>query len=178
MEEQGLLGSEYFSKHPLWPLNHIVGGVNLDANLPEGRAHDMIVVGNGASELEDRLATVLKTQGRVISPDPEPEKGYFYRSDHISLAKVGVPMLDPGGGYDLLNGGKEAGQAVRDDYRIHHYHQPSDEWNANWDLSGPVSDLDALYTFGDELANSDAWPDWYQGNEFRSIRDKEMAGKK
>jgi len=178
MEEQGLLGSEYFSKHPLWPLNHIVGGVNLDANLPEGRAHDMIVVGNGASELEDRLATVLKTQGRVISPDPEPEKGYFYRSDHISLAKVGVPMLDPGGGYDLLNGGKEAGKAVRDAYRIHHYHQPSDEWNANWDLSGSVSDLDALYTFGDELANSDAWPDWYQGNEFRSIRDKEMAGKK
>jgi Zn-dependent M28 family amino/carboxypeptidase len=178
MEEQGLLGSEYFSKHPLWPLKHIVGGVNLDANLPEGKAHDMVVVGNGASELEDKLAAVLKTQGRVISPDPEPEKGAFYRSDHISLAKVGVPMLDPGGGYDLIEGGKAAGQALRDDYRLHHYHQPSDEWQANWDLSGPVSDLDALYSLGDELANSDAWPDWYAGDEFRAVRDKSMGGKK
>ncbi|HEY8696216.1 MAG TPA: M28 family peptidase [Rhizomicrobium sp.] len=177
MEEQGLLGSEYFSKHPLWPLKHIVGGVNLDANLPEGKAHDMVVVGNGASELEDRLSAVLKTQGRVISPDPEPEKGAFYRSDHISLAKVGVPMLDPGGGYDLIEGGKAAGQALRDDYRLHHYHQPSDEWQTNWDLSGPVSDLDALYSLGDELANSDAWPDWCAGDEFRTVRDKTMSGK-
>ena len=177
MEEQGLLGSQYFAEHPVWPLNHIVAGVNLDANLPEGRAHDMIVVGSGASQLEDMLADVLKTQDRVITTDPEPEKGYFYRSDHISLAKVGVPMLDPGGGYDLLDGGVPAGKALRDDYRIHHYHQPSDEWNANWDLSGPVSDLDALYTLGDELANSDKWPNWYDGNEFRAIRDKSMAAK-
>ena len=176
MEEQGLLGSQYFAQHPVWPLSHIVGGVNLDANIPEGRAHDMIVVGNGASELEDMLADVLKTQNRTITSDPEPEKGYFYRSDHISLAKVGVPMLDPGGGYDLIDGGTAAGQAVRQDYLLHHYHQPSDEWNANWDLSGIVSDLDVLYTFGDELANSDKWPDWYKDNEFRAIRDKEMAG--
>jgi Zn-dependent M28 family amino/carboxypeptidase len=150
----------------------------LDANLPEGRAHDMIVTGSGASQLEDRLTDVLKTQGRVISPDPEPEKGYFYRSDHISLAKVGVPMLDPGGGYDLIDGGTAAGHAVREDYLLHHYHQPSDEWKADWNLSGPIQDLDALYAFGDELANSDAWPDWYAGNEFRAIRDKSMAGKK
>jgi Zn-dependent M28 family amino/carboxypeptidase len=177
MEEQGLLGSQYFAERPVWPLNHIIGGINLDANLPEGRAHDMIVVGNGASQLEDTLASVLKTQGRVISPDPEPEKGYFYRSDHISLAKVGVPMLDPGGGYDLLNGGTAAGKALRDDYRIHHYHQPSDEWQANWDLSGPVSDLDALYSVGEQIVNSDAWPNWYEGNEFRAIRDREMSGK-
>jgi Zn-dependent M28 family amino/carboxypeptidase len=178
MEEQGLLGSEYFAEHPLWPLSHIVGGVNLDANLPEGRARDLIVVGNGASQLENRLAAVLKTQDRVISPDPEPEKGYFYRSDHISLAKVGVPMIYPGGGYDLLNGGTEAGQALRDEYRVHHYHQPSDEWHADWDLSGPVSDLQALYAFGNQLANSTDWPNWYQGSEFRRARDKEMAAGK
>ncbi len=178
MEEQGLLGSEYFAAHPAWPVNHIVGGINLDANLPEGRAHDMIVTGNGASQLEDRLAVILKTQGRVISPDPEPEKGGFYRSDHFSLAKVGTPMLDPGGGYDLLAGGTDAGKKIRDDYRINHYHQPSDEWHADWDLSGAVSDLDALYTLGDELANSDEWPNWYDGNEFRAIRDKTMAGTK
>jgi Zn-dependent M28 family amino/carboxypeptidase len=175
MEEQGLLGSQYFAQHPIWPLNHIVGGINLDANLPEGRAHDMVVVGNGASQLEHVLAFELANQSRHISPDPEPEKGAFYRSDHISLAKVGVPMLDPGGGYDLLNRGTAAGQALRDEYRTKHYHQPSDEWQANWDLSGPVSDLQVLYAVGYRLANSGDWPNWYEGNEFRSTRDKSMA---
>ncbi|MGD0865830.1 MAG: M28 family metallopeptidase [Rhizomicrobium sp.] len=178
MEEQGLLGSQYFALHPLWPLSHIVAGVNLDANMPEGTAHDMVVVGSGASELEDMLADVLKTQNRTITPDPEPEKGAFYRSDHISLAKVGVPMLDPQGGYDLIVGGTAAGKAVRDEYLLHHYHQPSDEWKADWDLSGPVADLDVLYTLGDELANDDKWPNWYPGNEFRAIRDKTMGTQK
>jgi Zn-dependent M28 family amino/carboxypeptidase len=177
MEEQGLLGSEYFAKHPIWPLNHIVGGINLDANLPEGKARDMVVVGNGASQLEDILAKALKTQDRVISPDPEPEKGAFYRSDHLNLAKVGVPVLDPGGGYDMLNGGKVAGQALRDEYRTKHYHQPSDEWQADWDLSGPLADIQVLYQVGNELANSNAWPNWFAGNEFRPARDKTMAGK-
>jgi Zn-dependent M28 family amino/carboxypeptidase len=177
LEEQGLLGSEYFAKHPVWPLNHIVGGINIDANLPEGPAHDLALVGSGGSEMEDILAAVLNTQNRVISPDPEPEKGHFYRSDHISLAKVGVPMLDPDNGLDLINGGKSAGQAVRDDYREHHYHQPSDEYDPKWDLSGPVQDLQAFYAFGEKLGNSDQWPNWYQGNEFRAIRDKSRAGK-
>ncbi len=178
LEEQGLLGSEYFAEHPIWPLNHIVGGVNLDGGLPEGPAHDMVLVGSGASELEDTLADVLKTQDRVITPDPEPEKGGFFRSDHFSLSHVGVPMLDPKGGYDLVKGGTAAGQAVRDDYREHHYHQPSDEFNPAWDLSGQVDDLNALYTLGDTLANSDRWPNWYKDSEFRAIRDKSMAGGK
>ncbi|HSC18863.1 MAG TPA: M28 family peptidase [Rhizomicrobium sp.] len=176
MEEQGLLGSEYFAKYPIWPLNHIVGGINLDANLPEGRAHDMVLMGGGASQLEHVLAFELANQSRHISPDPEPEKGYFYRSDHINLAKVGVPMLYPGGGYDLLNGGTAAGQDIRDEYRTRHYHQPSDEWQASWDLSGPVSDLQVLYAVGNRLANSNDWPNWYEGNEFRAARDKSMAG--
>ena len=174
LEEQGLLGSQYFAAHPLWPLNHILGGINLDGGLPQGRARDLVLIGNGASELEIPLAAALKAQGRVISPDPEPEKGYFYRSDHISLSKLGVPMLDPDGGYDLIKGGKKAGQAIRDDYREHRYHQPSDEWRADWDLSGPVEDLTALYQVGETLANSTAWPNWYRGNEFRALRDKEM----
>jgi Zn-dependent M28 family amino/carboxypeptidase len=177
MEEQGLLGSEYFAKHPIWPLNHIVGGINLDANLPEGKARDMVVMGGGASQLEHVLGFELANQSRHIAPDPEPEKGYFYRSDHINLAKVGVPMLYPGGGYDLLNGGPAAGQALRDNYRIHHYHQPSDEWQPNWDLSGPVSDLQVLYAVGRDLANSNDWPNWYEGNEFRAARDKSIAGR-
>jgi Zn-dependent M28 family amino/carboxypeptidase len=177
LEEQGLLGSEYFSEHPVWPLKHIVGGINIDMPPPEGPAHDLVLIGNGASELEDILARTLKDQGRVISPDPEPEKGMFYRSDHISLAKVGVPMLYPDGGFDLIAGGKKAGQAVRDDYREHHYHQPSDEYDPKWDLSGPVQDLQALYAFGQTLADSDEWPNWYAGNEFRAIRDKSRAKK-
>jgi Zn-dependent M28 family amino/carboxypeptidase len=177
LEEQGLLGSQYFAGHPLWPLKNIVGGINIDGNLPEGKAHDLVLVGNGASEMEDVLAIVLKTQNRTITADPEPEKGHFYRSDHISLAKVGVPMLDPEGGYDLVTGGTKAGQAVRDDYREKRYHQPSDEWNATWDLSGPIEDINALYIVGEKLANSNQWPNWYPGNEFRAIRDKTMGSK-
>ena len=176
LEEQGLLGSQYFAEHPVWPLSHIVAGVNTDADPPEGRAHDLAVIGSGASELEDWLAAALKNQTRLISPDPEPEKGHFYRSDHISLAKVGVPMLDPDGGYDLVDGGKAAGQAVRDDYREHRYHQPSDEYDPHWDLTGPVDDLKALYAMGAALADSDAWPNWYKDNEFRAIRDKSRSG--
>ena len=175
LEEQGLLGSQYFAQHPIWPLNHIVGGVNLDGGLPHGHAHDLVLVGNGASEMEDLLADVLKTQNRVISPDPEPEKGGFYRSDHISLSRVGVPMLDPAGADDLVVGGRDAAKAIRDDYRTNHYHQPSDEFNPAWDISGVIDDLEALYTLGDTLANSDRWPNWYKGNEFRAIRDKSMA---
>jgi Zn-dependent M28 family amino/carboxypeptidase len=175
MEEQGLLGSQYFGEHPLWPLNHIVGGINLDANLPEGRAHDLVIVGRGSSQLEDLLAKVLEKQNRILTADPEPEKGHFYRSDHFSLSKVGVPMLAPAGGHDLIDGGTAAGQAVSDDYRSHRYHQPSDEWNPNWDLSGPIEDLQAYYEFGRELANNDAWPDWYTDDEFRATRDKSMS---
>jgi Zn-dependent M28 family amino/carboxypeptidase len=178
MEEQGLLGSQYFAQHPLWPLDHIVGGVNLDANVPEGPAHDMTIAGSGESQLEDILADVLKAQKRVVTSDPEPEQDMFYRSDHISLARAGIPMLDPEGGYDLINGGKKAGQAVRDDYRLHHYHQPSDKFNPDWDMSGPVEDLQALYTLGDRLANSRQWPNWYADSQFRAARDREMKGSK
>jgi Zn-dependent M28 family amino/carboxypeptidase len=175
LEEQGLLGSEYFAANPVMPLNRIVGGINFDAGLPVGRAHDMIVIGSGASELEDLLAAQLRTQNRVITGDPEPEKGGFYRSDHISLSKVGVPMLYPAGGYNLINGGTAAGQAARDDYRTNRYHQPTDEFDPNWDVSGPVSDFEIAFGVGKTLANSDTWPNWYNDNEFRAIRDKSRA---
>jgi Zn-dependent M28 family amino/carboxypeptidase len=178
MEEQGLLGSEYFAEHPLWPKDHIVGVINTDANGPQPVAHDMSLPGSGQSHLEDYLAKALKAQGRVVSPDPQPEKGGFFRSDHFSLAKQGIPAISPGGGEDLVVGGRAAGKKLADDYTYHRYHQPSDEWKADWDLSGPLLDLKALYAMGVDLANSDVWPGWYPGSEFKAARDKEMAGKK
>jgi Zn-dependent M28 family amino/carboxypeptidase len=178
LEEQGLLGSEYFAEHPVWPRDRIVGLLNTDADLPKGPARDMSLPGNGQSDLEDYLADALKTQNRVISPDPEPEKGAFFRSDHFSFARFGIPAISAGGGTDLIEGGAAAGKAVRDDYLAHHYHQPTDEWRADWDLRGPEEDARALYLVGDTLANSDAWPGWKAGSAFKAKRDAMMAAKK
>ncbi len=177
MEEQGLLGSEYFADHPTIPLEKIAGGVNIDSLIPMGKARDMAIVGGGANELEDVLKTALKAQGRVLAADPQPEMGYFYRSDQLNLARKGVPMLylGDGGGVDLVKGGRDAGIAARDDYRTHRYHQPSDEYDPNWDVTDPIEDLKALYEAGDVVANGSAWPNWYPGNEFRATRDKSMA---
>jgi Zn-dependent M28 family amino/carboxypeptidase len=178
LEEQGLLGSEYFAHHPLWPLNHIVGAVNLDANQPEGRARDMTLPGNGRNELEDYLAGALKTQNRVVSPDPEPEKGGFFRSDHFSLARAGVPAITPGSGADLIDGGRAAAKAISDDYVLHRYHRPTDEFSPDWNTQGFVADIEVLHTMGDTLANSEAWPNWHKDSEFRAARDKVMKAKK
>jgi Zn-dependent M28 family amino/carboxypeptidase len=177
LEEQGLLGSEYFAEHPIWPLHHTVAAINLDADLPEDATHDMTLSGNGESELEDYLATALRTQNRVITPDPEPEKGGFFRADHFSLAKHGVPAITPGSGVDLVVGGRAAGMALRDDYRTHHYHQPSDEFDPNWNMTAIVEDIEVLHIVGDTLANDNAWPNWRADSEFRAARDKVMRGK-
>jgi Zn-dependent M28 family amino/carboxypeptidase len=177
LEEQGLLGSEYFAEHPVWPLKHIVGVINADGGLPGGKARDMSLSGNGQSELEDYLAGALRTQDRVITPDPEPEKGGFYRSDHFSLAKAGVPAMTPGSGENLVNGGKDAAKALRDDYLVHRYHQPTDEFDPNWNTAGFVADVEVLHTMGDTLANSTAWPNWHKDSEFRAARDKVMGHK-
>jgi Zn-dependent M28 family amino/carboxypeptidase len=177
LEEQGLLGSEYFAEHPLWPRNHIVGVINLDGDGPRPRSHDVDASGTGQSEMEDVLKKALSTQGRTLSPDPEPEKGEFYRSDHFSLAKLGIPAISPSGGRDLLVGGEAAGQRLVDDYTNNRYHQPSDEWRADWDLSGPEEDLKAYYLAGKTLANGDVWPNYFKTSEFRAARDKDMASR-
>jgi len=177
LEESGLLGSEYFAQHPTVPLNKIVAGINMDGSLPLGRTHDMVVVGYGASQLEDMLVEYLATQDRVVKPDPKPEAGSFYRSDHISLAKRGVPMLYADGGEDKLDGGIAAGKAIAQAYNEQRYHKPMDEYSDSWDLSGNVEDITALYTIGLEIAQSDAWPTWYPGNEFEAAR-KESLGQK
>ncbi|MGK0266391.1 MAG: Zn-dependent M28 family amino/carboxypeptidase [Maricaulis sp.] len=174
-EESGLLGSAYYGEHPIVPFGQTVGGINIDAILPTGRARDMIVVGYGASELEDILTEEAAAQDRYIVPDPTPEAGYFYRSDHISIAKHGVPMLYADGGVDLIEGGREAGEAAGIDYRDHRYHAPGDEYSADWQMDGMVEDVTLLYNVGARLANSEAWPNWYEGNEFRALRDAQRG---
>tara|TARA_R110002073_G_scaffold4986_2_gene31700 strand:+ start:4244 stop:5986 length:1743 start_codon:yes stop_codon:yes gene_type:complete len=175
LEESGLLGSEYFAEHPTVPLNKIVAGVNMDGALPVGRTHNMVVIGYGASQLEDRLAAILKANDRVITPDGKPEAGYFYRSDHISLAKRGVPMLYADGGEDKLEGGIAAGKAAAAAYTAERYHKPMDEYSDDWDLSGFTEDIQALYALGEGIADSADWPTWYPGNEFEAIRKESLA---
>lgn len=175
LEESGLLGSAYYAEQPTVPLNKIVAGINMDGALPIGRTKDMVVVGYGASQLEDRLKDVLAAQNRVIKPDPTPQAGYFYRSDHISFAKKGVPMLYADGGEDKLEGGIAAGKAAAMAYTAERYHKPMDEYSDSWDLSGFQEDIQALYEVGLGIANSSDWPTWYEGNEFEAAR-KESLG--
>ena len=175
LEESGLLGSAYYAENPTIPMNQIVAGLNMDGMLPVGPTKDMVVVGYGASELEDLLKEHLDETGRVIVPDPNPQAGYFYRSDHVSFAKKGVPMLYADGGVDKVDGGVAAGKAIGDTYTAQRYHKPMDEYDADWDLSGMEEDIKALYSVGLKIAQSDAWPTWYPGNEFEAIRQASLA---
>jgi Zn-dependent M28 family amino/carboxypeptidase len=177
LEESGLLGSEYFAKYPPIDLSNIVAGFNYDAILPTGLTNDMVVVGYGASELEDLLEDELSKSGRYINPDPNPDKGYFYRSDHISFAKRGVPVLYADGGFDLVDGGKEAGFVIEEQYRLDAYHGVADEYEESWNLDGLNQSIDVIFNISNELANSSQWPNWYEGNEFKSIRDASRSGK-
>jgi len=177
LEESGLLGSEYFAKYPPIDLANIVAGFNYDGILPTGLTNDIVVVGYGASELEDLLENELAKSGRYINPDPNPEKGYFYRSDHISFAKRGVPVLYADGGFDLVAGGKEAGFLIEEQYRVDAYHGVADEYDESWNLDGLNQSIDVIFNISNELANSQQWPNWYDGNEFKSIRDASREGK-
>ena len=174
-EESGLLGSAYMAEDPPVPLENIVGGINIDALLPAPSSNDVLVIGYGASELEDLLRTASQAYGRSLSPDAEPEKGYFYRSDHISLAKKGVPMLYADSGVDFREGGLAAGRAFSADYTEHRYHKPTDEFNEAWVLDGMTETVEILYHTGALMAYSDEWPNWYEGNEFKALRDAQRA---
>ena len=174
-EESGLLGSEYYAANPVYPLAQTVGGVNMDALSLAGPAKNVVVVGKGKSELDAYLNAALKTQNRVASAEPTPEKGFYYRSDHFSLAKRGVPMIYFDAGDDLVAGGKAAGAAVAKGYEEHRYHGPKDEYDPNWNWAGTVKDVQLYYGIGRALAESSAWPNWVAGDEFRAIRDKSRA---
>jgi Zn-dependent M28 family amino/carboxypeptidase len=174
-EESGLLGSAYMAENPPVELKRIAAGVNIDGMVPTPAVRDVIVIGAGASDLEDVLKIAADKKGLYIRPDPEPEKGYFYRSDHVSFAKKGVPMLYADSGFDLVAGGEEAGRALLEDYVANRYHQASDEYDPSWNLEAAGQIIDILHEVGATVANSSDWPNWREGNEFRSIRDADRA---
>ncbi len=175
-EEQGLLGSKHYAANPLFPLSQTVAGLNMDGLGNFGPTHDLIVTGYGLSELDGLMEAVAAGQGRRIDPDPEAEKGYYYRSDHFELAKKGVPMIYPGGGIDHIERGPEYGQAQLDRYTAERYHMPTDEFDDTWDLSGAVADIQLYYGLGLTVADSDLWPNWNPGTEFRAARDASRSG--
>ncbi|MBB3911731.1 M28 family peptidase [Sphingomonas desiccabilis] len=175
-EESGLLGSAFYGANPVYPLAKTVGGVNIDAMSMAGPARNIVVVGKGKSELDAYLNRALAAQGRVATAEPTPQNGYYYRSDHFSLAKHGVPMLYAEAGEDLVKGGTAAGKAAAEDYTEHRYHGPKDEYDPTWNWDGVVQDVTLYYQVGRELATTAAWPNWVAGDEFRAIRDRSRAG--
>jgi Zn-dependent M28 family amino/carboxypeptidase len=174
-EEKGLLGSEYYAANPLYPLATTVADINMDALDPTGPARNFSQSGSAQSDLLTALIAAAKAAGLEFSPDPHPETGGFFRSDHFSFAKRGVPALSFGSGDDLVDGGKAAGDAARKQYVRERYHQPADEWQASWTFAGMAHDLPVLYKVGSDLANSNAWPNWSNDSEFRAIRDATAA---
>ncbi len=176
-EESGLLGSAYYGNNPVYPFAKTVGGVNMDALSMAGLAKNVVVIGKGKSQLDAYLNKALAAQGRVATDEPTPEKGFYYRSDHFSFAKHGLPMLYFEGGEDLVKGGTTAGMAAAEDYTEHRYHGPKDEYDPNWDWTGVLADLKLYYSVGRDLATTTDWPNWVDGDEFRAIRDKDRAAK-
>jgi Zn-dependent M28 family amino/carboxypeptidase len=171
-EESGLLGSQSFVESPPLPLANIAGGINMDNLYALGRTRDITVIGYGQSELDDYLRRAAARQGRVPVPEPSPEKGFYYRSDHFNLARHGVPMLYTKAGVDSPTKGPDHGKRWLDDYIATRYHKPSDEYSPSWDVSGTLEDLELYYEVGRAVASSSDWPEWREGSEFRAIRER------
>ena len=173
-EESGLLGSQYYAENPPYPLNKTVAAINMDGLNIMGRTRDITVIGLGYSTLDDVLRKAAAEQGRVLKPDAEPEKGFYYRSDHFNFAKAGVPALNTDSGIDYI--GRPAGWGLqkRDEYTRLHYHQPSDKITPDWNLSGALEDLRLLMITGYRIANSSNFPEWKPGTEFKARRDEMM----
>ncbi|MBX7184745.1 MAG: M28 family peptidase [Vicinamibacteria bacterium] len=176
-EEQGLLGSEYYGNYPLYPLEKTLGVINIDGINQWGRTSDLVVVGLGASDLEDYAIAAAKEQNRTLKPDAEPEKGFYYRSDHFNFAKKGVPAFDPDAGVDYVGKPADYGQKKRDEYTNVDYHKPSDQIKPDWDLSGATEDAKLFLAMGYRLSQADKYPEWKPGNEFRSIREAALRKK-
>ena len=177
-EEKGLLGSEYYVEHPLYPLDTTVAVYNMDGGSTWGPSKDVAIAGDGKVSLQRDLATAARAEERRFSPDPRPEAGSFFRSDHFPFAKAGVPAISFRSGQDLVSGGPAAGKAASDAYTDKRYHQPADEWTPDWDLRGAAMDVALLYALGREMANSRRWPDWDAGSEFKPVRDRSAAARR
>jgi Zn-dependent M28 family amino/carboxypeptidase len=177
-EEQGLLGSEYYSVTPIYPLARTAANINIDGMNVSGRTRDLTLVGYGASDLDDYVRDAAGEQGRVIRPDPEPEKGFYYRSDHFNFAKQGVPALDPDEGVDYLGKPKDFGEKIRSEWNERDYHQPSDVVRPDWDLSGAREDLQVFFAVGYRVAEADKLPAWKPGNEFKTKREEMLKKRK
>ncbi|MGA0556997.1 M28 family metallopeptidase [Larkinella sp. VNQ87] len=171
-EEQGLLGSEFYATHPVFPLNKTVANINMDAFHALGRTKDVVIVGRGQSELEEYAATAAAKQGRTIRGDFNPSAGSYFRSDHFNFAKVGVPALYLKTGVNSVKNGEAWGRAQLEDYNLNRYHAPSDEYSPNWDISGIIEDMQLLFDVGYRLSNESTFPGWKTGSEFKAIREK------
>ncbi|MDB5469902.1 MAG: M28-family zinc peptidase [Caulobacter sp.] len=177
-EEKGLLGSEYYAANPVYPLAKTVAVFNTDALSPLGPTRDFNVSGDAKQDLLDMLIAKGKAEGRTFSPDPNPEAGHFYRSDHFPFAKRGVPAISFGSGIDVIGAQPGEAKAWAEAYTKDKYHQPADEWSADWRMDGMVADLTLLHDLGSDLANSRIWPEWAEGSEFKATRDATKAERK
>ena len=173
-EEKGLLGSEYYSVNPLYPLAKTAANINIDEINPWGRTSDISVIGLGASQLDDYLRAAAQEQGRTLTPDSEPEKGFYYRSDHFNFAKQGVPALDPQSGVTYTDKPADWIKARKQEWDEKNYHAPSDEVRADWDLAGALDDAQLFIAVGIRVANAAALPEWSPGNEFKAKRDAQL----
>ena len=172
-EEQGLQGSAYYAQNPIYPANKTLANINIDVLNRFGATKDIVVVGEGQSELEDYLEEELERNGGYISFEPHPEAGYYYRSDHFNFAKAGIPALYIEIGSDDIAKGKEFGEKMLKEYNDNRYHQPSDEYDAaTWTLEGAINDLKILFNVGKRIATQQEWPKWKEGSEFKAIREK------
>ncbi len=173
-EEKGLLGSAYYAQNPVYPANQTVAVINIDGLNMNGKMSDITVVGYGNSELDRYVDTVAASQNRVVSPESEPEKGYFFRSDHFSFAKEGIPALYTESGVNSIEHGKEWTLKQNEEYVAIRYHKPADEFSENWNTEGAIDDLSLFYTIGSKIANSSVWPQWNEGVAFKAKRDSMM----
>ncbi len=169
-EEQGLLGALYYMQNPLFDPRNTAAAINMDGINYYGRTRDIEVVGFGKSEMDDLITEAAAAQRRRVEPDSSPEAGYFYRSDHLHFAQLGIPVLYTRRGIDLIDGGLARGREIQSGYTANEYHKPSDEVSPGWDMSGGAEDLDLLYAVGRRVADGDSWPQWRENAEFRGAR--------
>jgi Zn-dependent M28 family amino/carboxypeptidase len=177
-EERGLLGSEYYAQHPLFPMAKMVANLTFDTLQWNGPVKDVVLIGEGQSEMEDILAEEARRQGRYITVEGHPERGLFYRADHFSFAKRGVPVLLDmalAGAYDMRAGGRAAGEKWLSAFTANCYHQTCDSWSPSWDLRGAAEEAELFYAIGERLANSRGWPQWRASSEFAKVRAESAA---